>query len=146
MLSNTQYFRGVDTAYTNQCVGGFGVVLAPDGAKELNLYPTLSTSRWRGLCSTFTFVRRRDSMCLAWSRHDRAKGDIGAASFAIDELIVVKNHLKKMRLYEDCVFCGCSRTMDITLMYTSPHRASPVYTMLLTRDCLGKSIESLRFE
>ena len=42
----------------------------PDVAKEVNLYPTLSSSRWRGPCSTFTFLRRRDSMNMSDQTQD----------------------------------------------------------------------------
>ena len=43
----------------------FFIFLAPDVAKEVNLDPTLSSSRWRGPCSSFTFVRKRDSMHMS---------------------------------------------------------------------------------
>ena len=42
----------------------------PVVAKEVNLYPTLSTSQWRGLCSTLTFVRRCDSMHMSDQTQD----------------------------------------------------------------------------
>ena len=39
-------------------------------AKEVNLYPTLSTCRWRRLCSAFASVRRCDSVDMSDQTQD----------------------------------------------------------------------------
>ena len=65
-----QYFTGYQMSRSLQRSKQSLCRCAPDVAKEVKFYPTLSTSRWRELYSTFTFVRRRDSMNMSDQTQD----------------------------------------------------------------------------